>query len=213
MSLKHIVMAIYKENMLKDIYGIVRKGSVQFEPGDYVPININNKGKDITLLIGGVHYDDSLYDVCYDLYTQDFDPVRFQQPLKISNLTPNDLCSLGSNLYKYEDYALNRYVNFENIDSLLNDVPEKCIRFERESEMPLARINSSEELRIVSVFKDDKGECFAGLLSSRNQIENIRLVALTDKVIKNIDSCLKVRNKNIQMEQSSEKRFVNYFHK
>lgn len=204
-------MAIYKENMLKDIYGIVRKGSVQFEPGDYVPIKVNNKGKDVTLLIGGVHYDDSVHDACYDLYTENHEPVYSSQPWKISNLTPNDLCELGSRLEQYSEYALRRHMNYTAIEEMVGESENRCIRFERESEMPRVMLDDKRELRIASVFSGGHEEYLAGVLMG-DRIENMKLAALNDKTIMNIAACMKVRSRNIKNERSAEQGYKNYFH-
>ena len=219
-------MAIFKENIVKDIYGMIRKGSVQFEPGDRIPMTIRQREGDITLLIGGVHYDDTVFDACYDLYTSDHKPVNTSQPMRVSNLTPDTLCDLGAVLERYNELAIQRYGNYQSIESALAEAPGSSITFSEEGRpYVLARLDGGfHECRAESVFIDRNGECLVGIrvplprkidemtgdlhdgMKTQYGISNQKLSMLNDKSIMNLASCVKMlkHSKRINVDRSEK---------
>lgn len=65
-------MAICRKNdVLRDIYSMVRKGAVQFEPGDRIPVEIQTKRSSdtpVTYYIGGVSWDYYSGKLSYTLF-------------------------------------------------------------------------------------------------------------------------------------------------
>ena len=186
-----------------DIHRMIRKGSVQFEPGDRIPLTFRNKGKEMTLYLGSVYFDNNLFRVCYDLYNHQNSsiPVGALNPREIDKLTAGDLVSVANRLSEYEKESVVRYSNYESIEKELKDSEKNVIEFDNMTR-PRVLINPDlkmedenagyQECRVTRLFVAEK-ECFVSVQNQEGEIKNYKLAMLNDRSIMNISSCLKNR--------------------
>lgn len=186
-----------------DIHRMIRKGSVQFEPGDRIPLTFRNKGKEMTLYLGSVYYDNSLFRVCYDLYNHQNSPIPVGSlgPREIDKLTAGDLVSVANRLSEYEKESVVRYSNYVSIETELRESNKNVIEFENMTR-PRVLINPDsmktsedagyEECRVTRLFVAEN-ECFVSAQNKEGEIKNYKLAMLNDRSIMNISSCLKNR--------------------
>ena len=199
-----------------DIHRMIRKGSVQFEPGDRIPITFINKGKELTLFLGSVYFDNSQYKVCYDLFSQDnsVNPVTSLQPRDIEKLSAGDLLEVANRLDEYERVSILRYSNYKAIENAIECSETKTIYFEGVSQ-PRVLVNpdsrildtsaSFEECRVKSVFLGDN-DCYVSVLSENGKEKNVKLAMFNDRSIMNITSCLKSQQiQNIISDKAKER--------
>lgn len=196
-------MAIYTDRILRDIYRMVRKGSIQFEPNDRIPLTFRNQGKEMTLYLGSVYYDNNIHRVCYDLYNHKESPIPVGAlaPRDIEKLSAGDLVAVANMLGEYENDSILRYSNYQGIEKSLQDSDAQKINFD-ETTKPRVLVNpelkpggdqvGNGECRVRSLFIA-KDECFVTVQNEKGEIRNVKLAMLDDRSIKNISSCLKNR--------------------
>lgn len=197
-------MAIYTDRILMDIHRMIRKGSVQFEPGDRIPIKFNSKGKETTLYLGSVYFDTNNYKVCYDLFDHDNGalPVATIMPRDIEKLSAGDLLAVANKLDEYERDSFLRHSNYKSIEDELGKTDTQSIDFD-ETNRPIVLVDlntrmakdsyaSLEECKVKSLFMG-KNECFVTVKNEHGEEKNVKLAMFNDRSIMNITSCLKNR--------------------
>ena len=194
-------MAIYTDRLLMDVYRMIKKGSVQFEPGDRIPITFANQGKEFTKYLGSVYYDDTSHNVCYDLFNHadSADPIGTLQPRDVKMLSAGDLLSVANRLEEYERYSVLRYDNYKGIEETLQKTEGNRMEFEGVSR-PRVLVNSALrsadiyagflECRVDSVFLA-KGDCYASVSNGNGEQMNVKLAMFNDRSIMNVSACMK----------------------
>lgn len=210
--LNSIVMAIYTDRILMDIHRMIKKGSVQFEPEDRIPIVFANKdkGREMTLYLGSVYYDSSTFKVCYDLYNHadSASPVGALNPREIEKLSAGDLVAVADRLEEYERDSVLRYSNYKMIEQALSESASGSIDFQEGTrprvlaapEPGIATTNVAfAECRAVAVFMDRPGnDCYVSVIDNAGKSSNVKLAMLNDRSIMNIASCMKNIRKQVQ---------------
>ena len=184
-----------------DVYRMIKKGSVQFEPGDRIPITFTNQGKEFTKYLGSVYYDDTSHKVCYDLFNHadSANPIGTLQPRDIKSLSAGDLLSVANRLEEYERDSILRYNNYKGVETALQNTEGNRIEFVGMSR-PRVLVNADPritdtyagfmECRVDSVFlaKDD---CYASVSNVKGEQMNVKLAMLNDRSIQNVSACIK----------------------
>lgn len=204
-------MAIYTDRILRDIYRMTRKGSVQFEPEDRIPLTFRNQGREMTLYLGSVYYDNNLNKVCYDLYNHRESPIAVGAlaPREIEKLSAGDLVAVANKLEEYGKDSILRYSNYQGIESSLKATEAQKIDFD-ETTKPRVLVNPEMneggdhvgrgECRVKSLFIA-KDECFVTVQKENGEINNVKLAMLDDRSIMNISSCLKNRTLETKVQE------------
>lgn len=179
--------------LLRDIYSMIGREIVQFDPSDRVQLDINARLKDGTVMqyfIGGVYYDSDRGEMAFDMYNSKGDyisPARNAHLL--SSLSPDVVKALAPVVRKYHEYALFRSQSIRSIEGILNGLPEGVMSFEDTRNplvsIPLDGYGRVSNISVDQIFKDNgalliQGRSQDGSLVTRNLSE------ITDLGISNI---------------------------
>lgn len=210
------VMSILKSTCFRDLYIMIRKGTVQFEPKDMVPLSIVSKKKDGSEMhysVGSVSYDSYTGNLEYSLYDANGHFVPSTNGLRdLSSLRPEEVKHLSDTVFSYKERALHRQKNLQFIYDIMSaSGPGDNFEFSEGNKpevlMSDGKSDKLETLTVNSLFVpefDGYGESgpnfyVAGFLGNdKGNIMNVPLISLTDTDVSNVATRIVAQNKSFK---------------
>lgn len=156
-----------KNEVLRDIAMMVRKGSIQFDMNDRPMLDLTRidkkTGRKIEYCVGSIEYDPESYygGLQYTLYTSNNVYVpKVDGPRPLDTLHEKELVVIRDKVNKYFDMSLSREYNLNIIENMLND-SEGNIKFPNSDIKPVIYFEpygygEHVKLRVDSIFYPDE---------------------------------------------------------
>ena len=192
-------MLSIRNKVMADLYMLVRKEAIQFEPQDRIGIDLTTKrpdGSTVGYAVGGIMFHQDSNSLVFHLYDSDgfFIPAK-QGPRSLDDLTVRQLVDVRTKVETYVEKAMYRAKHIEAISNCLDQLPERSLYFPGKT-MPSVMVDLERDGNIsmegfCSVFKaPETGEI---LLSGANEAKgpyNYPLNHLTDNGVSTVFSCM-----------------------
>lgn len=194
---------------LQKIYYKVRKGSLQFEPQDRIPVYINTpETAQPKYFIGSVSLDEYSGKLCYSLFTADgkFVPCVASSGIReMETLSPKEIGAVEKMTETYFNRSLMRIQNLRAIASCLNHQIEEfqkgvsiqdSLEFvDNKPEIIIPDGQKFENVKVDSLFSVPPGqanynEIYVSGKDRGGHTFNICLDYLTDTGLSNVRACL-----------------------
>lgn len=137
-----------KQDYIRDIFMMVRKESVSFEPQDRVRLDLKARtkdGKSVSYYVGGVFYDFDSGKMCFDLLNEDGIHIALNDRAGVlDRLTGSELRAVSEKVSLYTQKAIYRAKNMALISDALDGCPERSITFS-EANFPRVCIDRHRE--------------------------------------------------------------------
>jgi len=123
-----------KQDFIREIFMMVRKESVSFEPQDRVKLDLTAKTKDgqsVSYYIGNVFYDFDSGKMCYNLYDKEGFLIVPKNGIRVleDQLTSSELKVVSEKVAEYSRKSIFRAKNVALISDALDSLPDHSIEF------------------------------------------------------------------------------------
>lgn len=123
-----------KQDFIREIFMMVRKESVSFEPQDRVKLDLPVRpgdGQPVSYYVGGVYYDFDSGKMCFDLFRGDGTRVILSDRSKVleDNLTGAELKSVSEKVAVYTQKSIYRAKNMALISDVLDECSSRSLTF------------------------------------------------------------------------------------
>lgn len=192
-------MLSIRNKVMADLYMLVRKEAIQFEPQDRIGIDLTTKrpdGSTVGYSVGGIMFHQDSNSLVFHLYDSDgfFIPPK-QGPRFLDDLTVRQLVDVRSKVENYVEKAMYRAKHIEGISSCLDQLPENSLYFPGKA-MPSVMVDLEMDGNIsmegfCSIFKaPQSGEIFLSGANEEKGPYNYPLNHLTDNGVSTVFSCM-----------------------
>lgn len=188
-------MAISKKNdVLRDIYSMVRKGAVQFELGDRVPVQLRSRrtgGEPVTYYVGGVSWDHYSGRLSYSLYDGEGNYVPSATGFRdFSSLETPEAVRVREAVSSYLDRSLCRIANMNRLHGLVSGSGGRIVfsgdeRPDVYLDMRLDGVREKCSVDMAWVRSNDS-ELLARVTDFSGRAADIKVSALTDMGLSNV---------------------------
>ncbi len=145
-----------KQDFIRDIFMMVRKESVSFEPQDRVKLGLRvrtKEGESVSYYVGDVFYDFDSGRMCFNLFNGDGHLVVPGDRARVleEQLTGSELKAVSEKVSLYTQKAIYRAKNMALISEALDGCPERSVTFS-ESNSPRVCIDRHRSGSFVPAF-------------------------------------------------------------